>query len=271
MEPGDTVRAGGQPQPHHRHVELAVRFVGPCPEFEQVVERHPARVGELREVRLEQLPREAIDAGRHRGVGGEHPARPYRFDRLGERQPLLGPLPYPFEAEEPGVALVGVEHLRMQVERPQGPDAADAEHDLLAEPVLLVAAVEPVRDGDRLGWVPGNVRVEQVQTDPPHVDPPHPDLHVDAGEIDDDLHAGRLRAERRGVDAGVRLLLPAVGVEVLMEVALGVQQPDADERHAEVGGRLQVIAGEHPEPAGVLRERLGDAELGREVGDEIER
>ena len=56
-----------------------------------------------------------------------------------------------------------------------------------------------------------------------------------------------------------------------MEVALGVQQTDADERHAEVGGRLQVVAGEHPEPAGVLRERLGDAELGREVGDEVER
>ena len=97
------------------------------------------------EVLLEQVPREAIDAGRHRGVRREHPARPHRFDRLGERQPLLGPLPHPFEAEEPGVALVGVEHLGMQAERPQGPDAADAEHDLLAEPVLLVAAVEPVR------------------------------------------------------------------------------------------------------------------------------
>ena len=106
---------------------------------------------------------------------------------------------------------------------------------------------------------------------PPDVDAPHPDLHVDAGEIDDDLHPGRLHAERRRVDAGVGLLLPAVGVEVLMEVALGVQQPDADEWHAEVGGRLQVVAGEHPEPAGVLRERLGDAELGREVGDEVER
>ncbi len=56
-----------------------------------------------------------------------------------------------------------------------------------------------------------------------------------------------------------------------MEVALGVQQPDADEGDAEVGGRLQVIAGEHAEPARVLRERLGDAELGGEVGDEVER
>ena len=76
----------------------------------------------------------------------------------------------------------------MQVERPQGPDAADAEDDLLAEPVLLVTAVQPVGDGDRLGRVPGDVRVEQVQADAPDVDAPHPDLHFHVGEIDDDLH-----------------------------------------------------------------------------------
>ena len=56
-----------------------------------------------------------------------------------------------------------------------------------------------------------------------------------------------------------------------MEVALGVQQPDADERHAEIGRRLQVVAGEDPEAAGVLGERLGQTELGREVGHELER
>ena len=121
------------------------------------------------------------------------------------------------------------------------------------------------------GGFPGTFVSSRYSADAADVDPPHPDLHLDVGEIDGDLHAGRLRAEGRGIDAGVRLLLPAVGVEVLVEVPLGVQQPDADERHAEVGRRLQMVAGEHPEPAGVLRERLGDAELGREVGDEIER
>ena len=36
---------------------------------------------------------------------------------------------------------------------------------------------------------------------------------------------------------------------------------------AEVVGRLEVVAGQHAEAAGVLRERGGDAELGGEVGD----
>ena len=121
------------------------------------------------------------------------------------------------------------------------------------------------------GGFPGTFVSSRYSADAADVDAPHPDLHLDVGEIDGDLHARSAARRAPGVDAGVRLLLPAVGVEVLVEVPLGVQQPDADERHAEVGRRLQMVAGEHPEPTGVLRERLGDAELGREVGDEIER
>jgi hypothetical protein len=67
-----------------------------------------------------------------------------------------------------------------------------------------------------------------------------------------DVDAGRHDAERVGVDALVALALPSVGIELLVEVALGVQQADADERDTEVGTRLQVVAGEHAEAAGVL-------------------
>ena len=62
-------------------------------------------------------------------------------------------------------------------------------------------------------------------------------------------------------------LLPAVGVEVLAEVALAVEQADADQRQAEVAGALQVVAGEDAEAAGVDRQAFVEAELGGEVGD----
>ena len=70
-----------------------------------------------------------------------------------------------------------------------------------------------------------------------------------------------------GSSDGVVLLLPAVGATATAEVAGAVEQPDADDRHAEVGRRLEVVAGEDAEAAGVLRQHLGDAELRREVGD----
>ena len=62
--------------------------------------------------------------------------------------------------------------------------------------------------------------------------------------------------------------LAAALVEPLPEVAAAVEQADADERDAELGRRLQVVAGEDAEPAGVDRQRLVDAELHAEVGDE---
>ena len=71
-----------------------------------------------------------------------------------------------------------------------------------------------------------------------------------------------------GVDRLVLLRLAALLVEALPEVAAAVEQADADERHAELGGGLQVVAGEDAEPAGVDRQRLVDAELHAEVGDE---
>ncbi len=85
------------------------------------------------------------------------------------------------------------------------------------------------------------------------------------------LDPGRLDPEGVGIDAFVAFALPSLTVELLMEVPLGVQQSDADERDAEVGAGLQVVAGEHAESPRVLRQRLGDAEFGREVGDEFER
>ena len=188
-----------------------------------------------------------------------------------ERQPGGDELADALEAEEAGVALVRVEHVGLEAEGAQGAHAADAEHDLLAQAVVLVAAVEAVGDGDAVGGVALDVGVEHVQRDAPDVGAPHVGLDRVAGEVDGDLDAGVGEAERLRREVGDALLLPAVGVEALAEVALGVQQADGDERHAEVRRRLEVVAGEHAEAAGVLRHGLADAELGREVGDLAQR
>ena len=91
-------------------------------------------------------------------------------------------------------------------------------------------------------------------------------------------HARLAVGRQRRLDGGVRpveplvaLLLPAFGGNVLVEVALRVHEPDADERHAEVAGLLAVIAGQHAETARVNRQRLVQRELGREVRDRLPR
>ena len=65
----------------------------------------------------------------------------------------------------------------------------------------------------------------------------------------------------------VLLTLPAVAIEPLTEIALAVEQADADEWHTQIGCALDVVASEHAEPAGIDREGLVQSELGREVAD----
>ena len=84
---------------------------------------------------------------------------------------------------------------------------------------------------------------------------------------------GRRRLDRcvRPVEVLVALLLPAVCRNALVEVALRIHEPDADQRHAEVRRFLAVIAGQHAKTAGVDRQRLMQRELGRKVGDDLVR
>ena len=177
------------------------------------------------------------------------------------------------------MALVGVEHLG----RPAAPvirrvgaqraDAADAEQQLLAQPVLAVAAVQPVGDvAEWLGVAPRR-RCRAAAAAPGRPGRPR------SGRPARRRRAPRSRpcarravglAQQRdrqpvGVEDRVGLLLPALAGERLLEVAVPVEQADADDRHAEVAGRLEVVAGEDAEAAGVLRQHGGDAELGREV------
>ena len=93
--------------------------------------------------------------------------------------------------------------VRVETERAQGADAADAEDELLAEPVLAVAAVEPVGDRAGLGRVPLDVGVEQVEARPADVGAPDPGGDGLARELDLDLdRLGLDRQPRRVVRAG---------------------------------------------------------------------
>ena len=153
--------------------------------------------------------------------------------------------------------------------------AAEAEHDLLLQPRLLAAAVEPRRQLAIPRGVLLEVGVEQQQ---PHAAEPHfPHLHEHRSRAERHEHDARLVVERPRVrdrrvgpvELLVDFLLPAVGRDPLAEVALRIHEADADERHAEVARFLAVIAGEHAEAAGIDRQRLVQRELGAEVRDHL--
>ena len=171
--------------------------------------------------------------------------------------------------EEPGVALVGVEDLRRgdarePLELAQRLDPAHAQQEFLLEPVVAAAAVQAVGDAAGGLVVARNVGVQQQQRDTSDVGPPDVRQQAPAvGERQRDLDGfavavrGGLAQQRQGQPVRVKdrigFLLPGVAGERLLEVAGLVQQADADQRHAEVRGCLQVVAGQDAEAAGVLR------------------
>ena len=157
----------------------------------------------------------------------------------------------------------------------QGPDAADAQHQFLADSGAVVAAVEPAGQLAVFGAVALDVAVEQVELDPADVH--QPDLGQQAAGAGVDLDGDRLAVGPQGrlhgqvLDLGVEilLLLVAVRVQVLLEIALVVEQADGHQRHAQPAGTLDMVAGEHAQAAGVDGHRFVDAELEREVGHRL--
>ena len=157
--------------------------------------------------------------------------------------------------------------------RAQRAHAADAENDFLLDARFAIAAVEPRRQLAIPRRVFREVGVEQEQ---PHAPEPHAPHRGEHGAIAK-RHRGdagpSVRRDRRldrrvgPADVLVAFFLPAVVGHALAEVALRIHEADADERQAEVGGFLAVIAGQHAEAARVDRQRLVQRELRGEIRD----
>jgi hypothetical protein len=207
----------------------------------------------------------------------EQIARARGRERGRERHPgLVHERTRALEHRERGVALVQVTDLRPQPEHPEQAPAADAEQQLLAEPVLAAAAVEPVGHLVQRRLVLLDVGVEHQQRHPADLGQPHlggQELALGQRHLHLDRLAVRAAEQRQrqaiGVVGRVALGLPAVVRQRLGEVPVPVEQADPDDRHAEVAGRLQVVARQDAETARVLREHGGDAVLGGEVRDRV--
>lgn len=276
MQFGYAVAEAAGAQGQYGHAEELV-FVGGvlAAEGEEAFEVQPEAWEHGGEVFFDQAWREAVDAGGYGSVRGEDlPGGDGLADLVEAQAGFFAQACDAFEGEQGGVAFVDVEDGGVFAEGGKGFDAPDAEDDLLLDAGFHVPAVEVFGDiavGSCVLW---EVGVQEVERDAADVCAPDADGDGSAGEVDADfdLCAGfgvddALDGLVGRVDVGVDLLLVAVGVEVLVEVAVAVEEADGDEWDGHLGGAFEVVAGEAAEAAGVDLEALGDAELGAEVGD----
>ncbi len=260
-------------QRQRRHVELRSVTVVVLAEREETLAVLADLAPAPGQVLLDEMKRERVVSRGHRRMRREHRGPPHFFQCVVERRALFDELADALQGDKRRMSLVQVPHGGFDAKRPQHAYAADAEDDLLLDACFAVAAVKP---GGQLA-IPRRVLleigVEQKQADPADAQPPNRREHGAIAERHRNHRRltgprDRRRNWRVGpVETLVMLLLPAVGGQPLMEVALRVHEPDADERHSKVARFLAVIAREHAKAAGVDRQRLMQCELGGEIGD----
>ena len=259
------------------HVEdAAAVFAVLAPQREEAVPRQADPLLGVAEVGPDQVLAEAVVTRRHRRVRREQRGLRDVGPRRLEGQPLAAhEQRRALERQERRVPLVHVVARRTQVHGAQQAHAAAAQHDLLLDPHLALAAVEVARDRAVLFAVLRHVGVEQVERHAADARAPraqhdlatrHRHAHLEraavgpADEVDRQLGRAVLP-----VDGD----LLAVARELLLHVAEAIEQPDADQRHVQVARGLEVVAREDAEAARVDRQRVVHAELRREVGDRV--
>ncbi len=213
-----------------------------------------------------QVGGEPVDPRRDRGVGREDDVGPDPLSSLGQGGSRPDLAVEQLEEQETGVALVEVVDGRLPAQLPERTGATDPQDQLLLDPVAPIAAVEPIGDRSVLVAVPVEIGVEQHQRHTADRQGPDAGAHQPGGDRHVDHDAGVLRAEGGRFVGFVALHLPAAR-QRLPEEPLAVEEAHAAQRHAQIGGRLHMVAGQDAEPAGVLGHQLGDPEFGREVRD----
>src|SRR3569832_1913881 len=252
----------------------AVLAAGTAAEREELPHAHSELVDVLREIAHHQMLIEDVVTRGYRRVRGEHGAGRDELACNIERQAALHVLAYALENLECGVAFVDVPDGRLEAERAQRAYAADAEHDLLLDARVDVAAVQLIGDGAVDVVVLRHVAVEQIKADVAGLRLPHLEQHKPNN--DGDKHVQLLTVavvrglHRQLIEIGGRVVgdLFAVAVEGLREITLAIEHAHGDERNAEVARRLAVIAREDAEAAGVDGQTLVQAEFRAEIGDE---
>ena len=169
-----------------------------------------------------------------------------------------------------------MEHGGLQSHRLQGAHAANPQHDFLADPRVDVAAIQGVGDVAILRqYVVRYVGIQQVHGDASDAELPDLNEHLAGGQFHRDLQILALGVFHRFQGQSVKVvdriafLLPPVGIQELAEITLLVEQAEPDQGIVLVAGRLQMVAREDPQTAGVHRQALGQAVFRGEVGDQF--
>ena len=191
----------------------------------------------------------AVVAGRHRRVRSEHALLPHQrqigFRRRAQRPSAQLALDQR-QRQQRRVALIHVEHVYPQAQSTGQPYAAHAQHDLLLQTVIRVAAIQVIGKPAIPPRVAVDIRVEQIDRN----DVPVAAHHIVApGAHSHDAVFHAHRDARRLLGAEVRRIprlhifaLHAIQIQMLLEVSLAMRKRERHQWNAQVGSGAQRVS-----------------------------
>src|ERR1043166_4447472 len=155
-----------------------------------------------------------------------------------------------FECQKCRMPLIHMIHCRMKTERAQHPHATDAENDFLANARIDITSIRERGQATKILGILRNVGIEKIDGTAADIDPPNLEMHRAVSY----RHAANKRLPKEildefdrnesGIRRGITFLLVAVGIDMLLEIALTVKQTDADQGESDVAGRFHMVSGE---------------------------
>ena len=168
---------------------------------------------------------------------------------------------------------IQVTDFRLDAERREQSPSTDPQQQFLLQAQLRPTAVQLAGDAAMGGVIRRVIAVQQVEFHA--TDPDLPGAQPDRVTGQRNLQPQPLAicmAQRRdrqlpGVVVRVKGLLRAILVEHLAKITLLVEQPHADDRHAQIAGGLELVAGHVAQPARVDGQGLAQHEFHTEIGN----
>ena len=150
------------------------------------------------------------------------------------------------------MTFVHVKDFRLDSESGERFHSADAENDLLPDPHFEITAVKFGRDEPVFRLVLRDIGVEQVEADTPHAQFPNLRPHLaieEANGYEEIAFAAPHFPDRQMMEVLIQAdgMLNAILVDLLLEVAVPVEQSDGDEVQIEIARGLAMIPGQDTE------------------------
>src|SRR5579883_2282152 len=208
---------------------------------------------------IDQLIVERVVARGYRSVRGEEGVRFDDLAGLMKAETGCHQFAAAFQTEEGCVPFVYLPRTRRDPERTYRSYSANTQHNFLGDTHLAITTVKAGREFAVSRSVGSHVGIHQVEGDAPHQQLPDFRINAASGQVNANHDLVAIRADgRHGGRLGemefiIGCFLSALAVDALVEVALGIEEADADKGEAKIAGFFTMVAGKNAQAARIDR------------------